>query len=180
MANGTCSITGCDRPAKSRGWCGRHYQKWHTHGDPEAGLNRLPFPDNVWDRVEVGHPLGCWLWSGSRDTHGYGRVNTPIGGVAHRVVYTLLVGPIPEGLTIDHLCRNPPCVNPDHVEPVEHAENIARGYGVSVINAAKTHCVNGHRLTDDNVYVREGRWRECKTCRRAVDRKRDAIRKARP
>ncbi len=70
---------------------------------------------------------GCWVWQHYLDPHGYGRCKTGRSSLAHRNVYEEHRGPIPEGLTLDHLCRNPPCVNPDHLEPVTNAENSRRG-----------------------------------------------------
>lgn len=88
-----------------------------------------------WDRVKKTD--GCWIWQGPDNGQGYGTLRLP--GVrkksyAHRVSYEMLVGPIPEGLYLDHLCRNPPCVNPDHLEPVTHAENVRRGLAVGHTN----------------------------------------------
>jgi hypothetical protein len=93
--------------------------------------------------------------------------------LAHRVSYELVKGPIPEGLHLDHLCRTPLCVNPDHLEPVTHRENLLRGNTFAARNAAKTHCVQGHELTPDNLYLRKDRiGRMCMTCRRNQDLKR--------
>lgn len=104
----------------------------------------------------------CWAWTGAHIRGGYGQVRfdgKPQS--AHRVVYELLVGPIPNGLEIDHLCRNRSCVNPAHLEPVTHDENMARS-----ARATQTHCVHGHPLTDDNIY-QEGKARKCRVCRKA-------------
>src|SRR5882672_6137680 len=91
----------------------------------------------------------CWLWTGSRTRKGYGRVQWDGRTVqAHRLVYELLVGPIPVGLYLDHLCRNPRCVRPDHCEPVSNGENVLRGFGPPAVNARKTHCLRGHPLPD--------------------------------
>lgn len=106
----------------------------------------------------------CWEWTATRSEGGYGRYNHE-GRLqaAHRVVWELLVGPIPKGHTLDHLCRNRGCVNPDHLEPVTMRENTLRGYGISAENARKTHCKNGHLFDADNTYY-EGTWRRCKAC----------------
>lgn len=88
---------------------------------------------------------GCWIWSGYRYPRGYGKAC--FGGryvSAHRLSYVVNKGPIPEGLVIDHLCRNILCVNPDHLEAVTMRENVLRGVGLTAVNNLKTHCVNGH------------------------------------
>lgn len=84
--------------------------------------------------------------------------------LAHRVFYEHHVGPIPLGLTIDHLCKVTRCVNPDHLEPVTQRVNTLRGDGPSAVNARKTHCPHGHEYTPDNTYVRKAGGRICKTC----------------
>src|ERR1700744_2049046 len=108
--------------------------------------------------------LGCWEWQPqSRDRHGYGR--TWINGkvvLAHRAVYELALGPIPDGLTLDHLCSNPPCVNPWHLDPVSMLENILRGRN----HGHETHCPLGHPYSGPNLLVlhrRGGRERRCRT-----------------
>lgn len=108
--------------------------------------------------VEDG--TGCWVWAGTIDRHtGYGKVAHEW---AHRAVYRFLRGDIPEGLTIDHLCRNRPCVNPDHLEPVPQRVNALRGVSFSAVNAAKTHCPQGHEYVD--FPWRGQRWRRCPVC----------------
>jgi hypothetical protein len=87
---------------------------------------------------------------------------------AHRLAYQLLVGPIPEGLVIDHLCRNPPCQNPAHMECVTHRENTLRGASPHAMNARKTHCKRGHEFTFQNTYVDAKGCRSCLACRAAA------------
>lgn len=105
----------------------------------------------------------CWEWIGGR-AHGYGMMRFKgQRGLAHRLIYESLVGPIPDGLTLDHLCRVRHCVNPDHLEVVTMGENIRRGVGAPARNARKTHCKWGHPFSDENTYNHEGR-RQCRVC----------------
>lgn len=112
---------------------------------------------------------GCWIWTAARKDNGYGVFCLSHEGRsrqyhAHRVSYTLHVGPIPEGLHIDHLCRVTACVNPDHLEPVTNAENHRRQV------AAVTHCPRGHAYTEVNTY-RHGNARYCRECNRLKSQK---------
>src|SRR4051812_32733455 len=105
------------------------------------------------DRHLLNEETGCWEWQMSKTPGAYGQVwHEGRMQVAHRVYYKVCVGPIPEGLVLDHLCRNPGCVNPDHLEPVTQRVNVMRGDAVTRINATKTHCVHGHELSGDNLY----------------------------
>lgn len=124
---------------------------------------------NLLDRLKamsVETETGCWEWVRSRDTAGYGHLRVE-GRLrkAHRVSYELLVGPIPEGLQLDHLCRNRACCNPDHLRPVTVFENIHAPGSVATgaLHAAKTHCPQGHEYTPENIYRYENR-RHCRTC----------------
>lgn len=115
---------------------------------------------------------GCWEWTGSRTAGGYGQIRRRyVVYGAHRLSYETFVGPIPEGLHLDHLCRNPPCINPEHLEPVTSRENCLRGISPAAKNAVKTHCVNGHPLTGANLAIDRGH-RACVECRRRRGRKR--------
>lgn len=128
---------------------------------------------------------GCWLWTGAVLPKGYGvfgrktvRGSRQIAGPAHRASYELFRGPIPKGLHLDHLCRQPSCVNPDHLEAVTPRENNARSRSLSAVNAKKTHCLRGHELAGTNLYRRADKpsHRGCVACRLANDLARNRAR----
>ena len=117
-------------------------------------------------KVRMTHT--CWVWTGATTRRrGYGRIR--VGGgekmLAHRLAYEWFVGPIPEGLVLDHLCRNPRCCNPQHLEAVDHRENCLRGTSPWAQNARKTHCANGHEFTPENTRISRGA-RDCRACKR--------------
>lgn len=131
--------------------------------------------DRILRKVSPGD--GCWTWGGTILGDGYGqawlgRQYRHRQAYAHRIVYELLVGPIPEGLQLDHLCRVRSCVRPDHLEPVTCQVNILRGFNRAALNARKVQCIRGHVMDDDNVYVAPSGGRRCRTCRRAERRRR--------
>ena len=128
-------------------------------------------------KCRVDEETGCWVWTAAKAGPEY---KTPGRGYSafyldgrltsgHRASYQLFKGPIPDGMTIDHLCRNTLCVNPDHLEVVTQGENTARGFSAGP-NAARTGtCHRGHPYDEENTYVRpDGRGRDCRECRRAV------------
>jgi hypothetical protein len=124
-----------------------------------------------WGKVK---PYGtCLLWTGMKNHEGYGRV-TVLGKrlAAHIFAYATSCGEIPPGMQIDHLCRNPLCVNPDHLEVVTPAENKRRGVLPFIDRARATNlrCIRGHLLVAENLYLYRGKYRVCKTCRRLHDR----------
>ncbi len=121
-------------------------------------------PARFWSKVVAG-PNGCWLWIGSRNSKGYGRFMLDGRSQStHRVAYSALVGEIPTGLVIDHLCRVRGCVNPAHLEPVTVRENSLRGETVNARNASRTHCPGGHPYDEENTYLFRGVWRRCREC----------------
>lgn len=166
-----CSIEGCSGRRYSRGWCQMHYERWYRHGD----VNYQPptAEQRFWTKVAKGTDDECWLWQGALTTTGYGSFKAAgWPGGAHRISYLLLVGPVPEGLVLDHLCRVRNCVNPAHLEPVTSAENTARG-----LKAKRTHCMRGHLFTEESTIVRTD-GRTCRICQRTV-RSPEAVRRAR-
>lgn len=113
-----------------------------------------------WSKVLLGD--GCWEWQAARFISGYGHFRAM--GYAHRIAYEFLVGPIPPGLQIDHLCRNRSCVNPAHMEPVTQTENVRRGLA-GAKNRAKACCSNDHPFDEPNTYwYPSGSKRACRTC----------------
>jgi hypothetical protein len=168
MSNNTCSFDECERGTKARGMCLMHYKRFWNAGDFQGH-------ETMWKPIEerfmsyVTQGPDCWEWSGTMTSKGYGHFwahGSPV--MAHRFSYELLVGPIPSGLTLDHLCRNHSCVNPQHLEPVTRGENVLRGEAPPAHNARKTRCPRGHEYTPENTaYGRKpGRktYRMCKKC----------------
>lgn len=129
--------------------------------------------ERFWNKVNKTE--SCWNWTSATNGFGYG-LFWSFGKMvtAHRFSYELARGPIPKGLTLDHLCRNTICVNPDHLEPVTMRENILRGQSPTAINARKSYCVNGHELTDENLIkmkLLQYGCRCCKICQRTYNNK---------
>ena len=180
----------------SRGRCSRCYQR-HLYALKKSGsFESLHSPQPVLDRflARVSKaPNGCHLWTGSMNHHtGYGRLS--VDGkehYAHRLAYTLLVGSIPDGMDVDHMCHNGDatcngeiecqhrrCVNPDHLEPVPHRVNMTRSHlAIAGKNARKTHCKRGHEFTPENTITRKT-GRACRTCHNLGQREYGARKRA--
>jgi len=132
-------------------------------------------------RVEVT-PSGCWNWLGGHFSDGYGTFwDNKRAVYAHKFSYEQLVGVVPIGLDLDHLCHNRGCVNPQHLEAVTHGVNVRRGLAPRLSKQRqtnKTHCPYGHPYNEINtVWVKNGRWRECRLCRKRYrQERREAIR----
>lgn len=130
----------------------------------------------------TGGPWACWMWTAKRNDAGYGQFWPTDGrGVfAHRWAYEYVHGPIPAGLVIDHLCRNPACVNPWHLEAVTFRENVLRGMSPAAVGARRDHCVNGHPFSPENIRVNEKGHRRCRACELMWSRARTLRVKGRP
>jgi hypothetical protein len=140
-----------------------------------------PLIDRLLAKVNVDPDTGCWIWNGYRAV-GYGQIRRGRRGTSlvgtHVAAYEHFVGPVPDGLELDHLCKTPPCCNPRHLEAVTHAENLRRsdipsagGRAMGAIQKAKTQCPKGHEYTDGNTIICQGK-RVCRACknRRASER----------
>ena len=118
-----------------------------------------PKPPRFWENVIQSGD--CWLWTAALDRDGYGRCRS---GRAHRWAYEAMVGPIPDGLVIDHLCRVRACVNPSHLDPVPNRINLLRGMSLAAKNTAVTHCPQDHDYTEANTSYKANGARICRTC----------------
>lgn len=132
--------------------------------DPTTPIER------IMARSTLNEKTGCVECSLHRDKNGYSTVRVRVNGVwrmrrVHRVVYESLVGPIPGDMTVDHICRNVACCNPEHLRLLSHVENSA-GSRTCVENTSKTHCPKGHEYDTSNAYLRNGKHRECRACSR--------------
>lgn len=149
-----------------------------------------PLKERIESRIFVRLDTGCWEWLGRIMPNGYGMLG--IGQrskgekktvYSHRLSYEVFIGPIPDGMDLDHLCRNRCCCNPAHLEPVTRSENSRRGMGavmLGLLNSTKTHCAHGHEYSPANTIYRKGGGRSCRICRKRdkqkyVERKRKQI-----
>lgn len=158
-----CSVEECDTDSRTKGFCDKHYRRWKKNGSTELIIKNQD--DRFIEKCEKLTESGCVIWIGSTDRNGYG--HTLFNGkieYAHRAAYIRDKGEIPEGLEIDHLCKVTSCVNPDHLEAVTHKVNCQRAINH---NTLKTHCLNGHPYSGDNLYYnKKYNKRDCKACAR--------------
>lgn len=144
----------------------------------------LGLPARVEDKIQTEPNSGCWLWMGAINADGYGtmRLSNPRrNALAHRGIYAMACAPIPEGLELDHTCRVRCCVNPEHLEPVTHAVNVARGdcgKAGAAFQRNKTHCPAGHLYDARNTQHRPNKGRRCRTCAMLFTRRYRAKRKS--
>lgn len=167
-----CIVNGCKNKHRAKGYCQKHYMRLYHTGDVDTPYKK--FRGTALQRfifLHIKKENGCWEWRGVLDKRGYGRLVDDNGwaDMAHRWSYKHFVGEIPKGLVINHLCHNPKCVNPKHLEVTTHYDNIVnKGItNASYLNAKKTHCKNGHEFTEDNIYWSKNKYngtRICKKC----------------
>lgn len=173
----------CGRSFRSRRRSARFCSlECSAKGQRRPNRGGAPLKERVRQGIQIDDATGCWLWLKALNNQGYGQIR--VGDrteLAHRVAYVAFIGPIPADRELDHKCRMPRCVNPDHLEPVTHAQNIVRGIGPSGARArlyAQTHCKRGHPLSGENIYrsqLRFGR-RICRACRQLAWQRRKAKR----
>lgn len=165
--------------------CGTEIPEGRKYIQGHQQTNKKPWPGRFWEKVQIGGKEECWNWIAGKDAYGYGSISMRKDGVtvpakAYRIAYELLIGPIPELLVTDHLCRNRACVNPYHLEFVTRGENVLRGNGCTAINKRKTHCKKGHLLESPNLcihYLSKRGQRVCLTCSREYSKTRQRIRR---
>lgn len=174
--NQKCSIGKCTSNYFAKGYCQKHYSRHYRNGDPNKVFRIIGNDiERMNQYINREGPLSdklkskCWIWVGTRYRNNYGKFY--LNGshkLAHRAVYQLFTGPIPTGMTLDHLCKVKPCVNPVHLEITTIGENVRRAglHGVAAVNAAKTHCSKGHKYTQQNKIIKKSGGRECRECRR--------------
>jgi hypothetical protein len=173
-----CSIPGCQRPVRARGWCSTHHSQWRRTGDP-LGSTRPSISARFWAKVDLAGPvpvmrpdLGpCHIWTASLDKRGYGQfqMNHRMRK-AHQVAFELAGETIPDGLVPDHLCRVTACVRRSHLEAVTHRENFLRSMHPTAVTVRTNQCQRGHELTPANTIRKPDGRRQCRRC--ANDRQR--------
>lgn len=173
-ADETCSAEGCTARPKAAGMCNMHRRRLRKHGSTAKPSSAVPWEPRFWAKVYPCPITGCWWWGASvrKKRGGYGQFNVRRGlsRGAHQVAYELVKGPVPDGLVLDHLCRQTDCVNPDHLEAVTSAENNRRGMAPGFVAWRNNLCQKGlHPLAAD--VLANGR-RRCRPCSREYNRAR--------
>jgi hypothetical protein len=158
----SCTVAGCTNPRHAKQMCKAHYLRVRRTGSTE----RITLESRFFGHLLGEDENGCWLWD-KPNPDGYGQFQ----GMAHRWSFEFFIGSIPEGLQLDHLCRNRRCVNPWHLEPVSVQENLLRGETLAAENAAKTSCDHGHPFDSANTYITPDGRRQCRQCRAAAKKK---------
>lgn len=162
-----CEIDDCGLPVWKTRKCGSHYARWVRYRDPFHNGNaarKRPAIDRFVEKVYVNEK-NCWIWMSSHNPktgRGTFRNENKKMVSAYKWSYEYFNGKVPSGLTLDHLCRNPRCVRPSHLEPVTHQENMRR-----IPRVLRMKCRRGHDLEGENIVIR-GKYRRCRICDRIV------------
>lgn len=166
MSSTICAVPDCVKSVQSRGWCRSHHRAEIEKGNRVTVRTPKPAAERFWPKVDKSSADGCWNWTGATGPNGYGYFGAPKGSsrLAHRFAYESTNGPVPEGLQLDHLCRNRRCVNPSHLEAVTQRVNTLRSESPTAINARATHCKKGHEFTPENTLTSRGK-RDCRACK---------------
>lgn len=146
MPNNTCSVDGCEKSRRARGWCDTHYRRWRRNGEPGTIETAQPPAERFWSKVNKTEI--CWNYEIGAGSSGYAHFK--LGGKshkAHRLSYEWAVGPIPEGMQIDHMCHNRRCVRPDHLRPVTNKQNHENRAGAQSNSATGVRGVVQHKRT---------------------------------
>lgn len=159
--------------SKAKSLCTSHYMRFWRYGSVDIPLKRIRNNDieRFFSNIKEITANGCWIWGNSLDSRGYGRMYPHM---AHRWSYKTFIGNIGDELVVHHTCYTPPCVNPSHLEPATHYENIIEKgrTNAAYLNSIKENCINGHSLTDCYKYKRKyGFARVCKTCQKHRSKK---------
>lgn len=163
--SGLCQC-GCGQPTKIARCSDKRYGS--VIGQPCSYINghhrRLSYLE--WKEEDRGYVTPCWIWQRGKSSNGYGTAMGQSGKTttAHRVIYERVVGPVPKGLVLDHLCRQKDCVNPSHTEPVTDKENIERGVMPAMLAHKNGTCLRGHPLTGKNLHIFPNGRRSCRVC----------------
>lgn len=146
----------------------------------KSGRTRRPVEQRLAELLAIDPATGCHNFKGGKNAKGYGRFKVDRRTIAlpHRLAYEFAKGPIPDGMVIDHLCRNPACCNPDHLEPVTAAENTRRGNS-GLKDAVKTQCPQGHAYDAANTGRSAKGGRYCRICKREQTTRNSRARRAR-
>jgi hypothetical protein len=162
-----CTFPGCGLPHSCKGLCKSHYvQQWS--GKPLTPIYRTA--EARFNSYLIRSIDGCLLWTGGKNTQGDGNFwHNGRTVQAHRFAYEFVNGPIPDGHDIHHICENTSCCEPAHLTPLTPRDHVLVGNNPSAINARKTHCINGHALTNANILIEARGSRACRVCRRIRD-----------